>query len=1232
MKTALRWISLILCAALIWAAIPSACAEPVSFGVWLAGILTEEDGTETQVRLEGKFRVYQNGTEAGIISAGGETITLPNAERIRIEPLPESIGPGWDLREAGRNVSAAELAAGMIPVFVRPTPKEPDPTPEPELPEWEPDRPEESEAPGREADTAPPTEKPTPEPVRTAIPVPTATPMPEYLPLQPGDNTGTVRILAFDDRNDNGQKAPNEVGMAGIPVFLLSGEEPIALAVTDDTGKIVFENVPEGTYRTRTVLPGGRNFTSFGGTDSLELNAYQFSIEDEQTSREFTVAAGQETLHGIGSQAALHVSGLCWEENTADGLFKGDDRMLPGVRITLDGEKNGLHYETVSGEDGTWYIDRVRPAFYILTAYVPEGMMFARYTTLSGKRSIITKDGVMKAGRQLDMNDRKSVENQYIGFARGSQVTGICYLDANYNGLYDEGEAPMAGVKVTAIKQANDEEIAVTRSADDGTFTLQGLRGGIYKIRSVMPDDGSTFTALNDDPLGNHFKSRSDRRENFWYDFELKSGETREIAIGAVYPATVRGTVYYDDDFSGSRNGNEKIVTSQLVTLLDSKGNVFTSDKTSIRGVYELKGVVPGEYTLKVTAIKGYAFTRLGEGNVILNRNNGEGYSEAFRVELGEDVNGLDIGMIRPGTVEGTVFADLNDNGRQDAGETGLPGVTVRLVSGEEEYFRAEIGTDGKFLFDAVMPGRYCVEYILPENAVFARTVSGGNTVSAEGNIARSEEFDFRTGAYKTAPLCGALTLGRIGGYAYQDHDGNGICEGEEPQEGFRLALVPARDDLEEITAETAADGSFAFENLRPGEYTLKAVCPDGNVVSRTDELALPLAAGKAEQEAPLPVRMGAVWEDQAIGVVMPAAIRGRVWTDENNNGIFDPGEKTPEGLAITITDEYTGRVFDTPVTDSEGWFAAAGMIPGDFSVSYTLDEDTMAPKPGDNQFTENNGKLEITGVRLMENQVCDGLLMGIVCYTRISGQVWIDRSGEIEPLSGAAITLTDGEGGAIASVISTESGRYSFTKLMPGTYRLEAEMPEGCVIIEPGDSRLNDAQKSVMTETVNRNGKTDPILLEMGRDLTDMDIGCVLPGILGDLCWLDLNGDGLQAGGEGGIPGVRIEALRDGQPVAEAVTDQYGFWRIPDLYPAAYTLRVTAPAEVKPTVQRPELKLIASVLEETEAEVSYSTEVVVQSDRANYNADIGFVLRRKGEYPAGYGEGKTQDWSVRGE
>ena len=1259
MIKASRRIALFLVLILLCGMASTAGADVASLGIYLCGRRTAEDGTQQIVKLEGQFRVTQNGEEIGIITAGQNTLTLNSTERIRIEPLPESIAPEWELSTAVQEVRPEAGGTMTVSVVLEPRKEDasiptPVPTPEPTpvptpVPTQVPVPMEDTrteipadDEPENELENTP---KNTPEnkgnrttPTPTLAPVITPTmppydlsalaptPEPEWQILPSG--SGSVRIFAYYDRNDNGWPQENENAVSGVTVCLYTEDgKAVTYGVTGKDGYIQFDNLPEGRFCIRAILPQGWMFAKKGSGSTAYENVFTRAYSGEETSSAFSVIPDNTVTLGVGLDKCLYVSGTCWFESTIDGVYEDGEAGLPGVRIELDGVKNGLHYETISDENGVWRIDRVAPAMYKLTAHCPDGMMFTRAATHYGRRTIIAKDGASAASKSVNLNEKESQNNLYIGFTWAGQVKGMCFLDANYNGIYDEGEQPMPGVKVTAIKQAKTDEIAVTYSGKDGTYVLTGLRENTYIMRAVLPDDGCDFTRVVSDPLGNHFEARPGRRENFWKNFELRSAEQREMNVGVIYPATVTGTVYQDNDFSGTLNGKEKIVSGYLVKLYDEHGELAAMDKTSVKGKYELTDVPPGNYTLGVTALKGYAFTKLGEGNVILNRTNGEGYSEEFHLDLKEKKTGMDIGMILPATVRGSVFADRNDNGVRDGDENGLTGMTIRLMGEEGEAFRAEIGADGNYLFDAVMPGTYYLEYVLPEDAVFARVTEGGNTITGEGT-GRSQSFQITSGTEKTGPVCGALTLGRIEGTAYQDHDGDGLrAEGEEATAGLTITLTPSRADLETVTVTTGEDGTFTLKALRPDVYTLTVTCQDMHVLSRTDNLKLPLTAGKETQSTSLSVPMGAVWKDQKLGTVIPAALSGQLWLDENNNGLFDAGEMTPAGYEITVTDDRNGKVFDILRTDENGYYATSGMIPGTFTLSFPLDAQTIAPKDGNSDFREENGNLVLSGILLGENEQKNGLLLGIVRYTSISGNVWIDRGDNVEALAGARITLKDGDGSELATLNTAGDGTYRFDKLMPGTYQLEAVMPEGCVIIEPGDRRLNGEQISVLTTTLNRTGSSDPIEIRMAEDKTRMNIGCVLPGRVGDFCWLDLDGDGLQGMDEPGIPGVKIVLLRDGECVDETVSDEYGFYRFNDLYPAAYTLEVTPPDEVRPTVKRTDIRLIASVLDETDGEICTCGEFTVQSDKANYNVDLGFVCRREGVVPAGTGEGRKQIW-----
>jgi len=1302
-----RLLSLFLCLMLLCGLWPAARAGVVTVGVSFSGV-REENGQTVSTKLEGSFRVWQNGEDKGWIRAGRETLELDSLERITLEPLPETIALGWDLSGATVQVQPEESGTLIVPIVVpalsgesgNAEPEEngepeesseaeeagnpeenaePEETREPEEsaePE-ETGEPEErtEQKPASGDDTAEPETIPVPDaagtgdaadgnlidepdgpeepdttqegteeeapipagaqatPVLnlTAAPVVAATPEPQIPVAGSAAGSGSLRVNVFNDANFNGEQGPYESKVEGVTVYLLSepAGEAAAVGTSDAEGQILLTGLQPGQYRMRVYLPEDWGFSKPGkdiGTASS--NCMDQSAEGVADSDVLEIAADATTTRGIGIGPTIHVSGFCWLEETGDGIRREDERMLPGVRITLEGQKNGLFFETTTDAEGNWYIGRVRPGFYTLTAYAPEGMMFTRYSKNGGKnRSIFTNEGVSKASKTLDMNDKTSRDDQNIGFVWSSLISGRCFLDANYNGLYDEGEKPMPGVKVTAIKQLQDEEIAVTYSGEDGTFTLSGLRGNTYRVRAVLPEDGADFSLTVSDPLGNHFKARPGRRENYWDDFALADAEQKTVNIGVIYPGAVTGTVYMDDDFSAGQNGKEKTVSGFAVTVLDSQGNPVATDKTSVKGLYEITGLVPGEYTLKVTANEGYAFTRLGDGNVIRNRTGGEGVSDPFRVELGETRTGMDIGMILPGTVEGDVFADLNDNGLRDAGEEGMTGVTVRLINEEdgEEAFRAEIAADGHFLFDAVMPGQYHLTYELPEGAIFAQVVSGGNAIDAGG---RGESFPFATGGYVSAPLCGALTLGRLSGSAFADHDGDGLLSaGEELLSGAKLVLSPSRSDLEELAVTVGEDGAYAFEDLHPDTYSLRVTSPAGTVLSRTNHLVLGLNPGKADQTVSMPESMGAVREGQALGFVAPASVEGRIWLDENNNGVFDEGEPTPSGERLVLTDEETGSTFDTLISDEEGRFGTAGMLPGRFTLSYDLSEDLLGAPAGDSTFAEENGRL-LQRLTLEEGETAEGLLLGIVRYTSLSGSVWIDRGGFSEALSGAQVTLKSETGETLQQVTTSADGGYRFGRLMPGTYVMEADLPEGCVVVEPNDARLAAGLVSVAAQTEGRHGVSAPIVLAMGQDQAGLDFGGVLPGRLGDLCWLDLDGNGIQDYTEAGIPGVRIELVRNGVTVSETVSDQYGFYRFEEIYPATYTLRVTPPAEVKPTVRRTQPKLLVSVLEDGEGTSFVSAEIPVESDKANYNADLGFVLRQEGVMPEGVGEGARQNWT----
>lgn len=1215
----------------------SASAEVMTLGVWLRGVRTLEDGAAAQVPISGSFRVLQGGLEIGVIQAGENTLTVSGNGDLVLEPMAETFPAAWDL--SGARVRVAWTAGNVtVPVLL---PQRQEGTAayalEPlETADQPASQPAEENA-AREESTSENVPQlltmasATPELKMTPVPTAEPTPAPEVQVLAADAAKGTFHIKVFYDSNNNGDCSVYEKGVSGIPVYLVDlTEQVVTGGETDSEGEITLPGLEPGSYRVRVALPEKWGFSRKSKDTGLNKSILNFSSEAIQDSDPIPVAAGETVERGVGLLKGVVVSGVCWLDENANGIMESGEPRIAGAHITLTGQKNGLAFEAYSDADGKWSICRVRAGFYDFSGYTPEGMMFTRYSKTGGKnRSVFTTEGKTKATKTLDLNDGHDEPDQNIGFAWTGSVSGMVFQDANYNGLYDEGELPMPGVKVTAIKQIKDEEIAVAYSGEDGRYTLSGLRGNTYTIRAVLPEDGSNFTRTVSDPAGNHFAARDNRRENFYKDLVLNDGESREVNVGTIYYGSVSGTVYLDDDFSGAQSGGEKVEQGISVSLLDAAGAVVETKQTGAKGTYSFTGLTPGSYSLRMTAKDGYAFTRPGEGNVMLNLNGGQGYSEPIEVPLGTDVTGMDAGMIRPAAVHGTVFADRNDNGLQDAEEKGLTGTVVRLMSAEGEAFSAKIDETGAFLFDAVMPGTYQLRYTLPEGGIFAQAVPGGNTIAGENGEGAGEWFEIRTADDRTAPLCGGLTLGAVTGRAFADHDGSGTREeNEDWLAGVQLTLTPGRGDLTAVTVTTGADGSFRFADLHPDTYTLGVTLPEEMVVSRLGGTTLPLTSGRNSQQVTLPLAMGQTWNDQLLGAVRPAALRGVVWLDENNNGRMDDSERTPAGYEMLVRDEASGELFETLYTDTDGSFEMAGMVPGSFTVSYRMSGDMDTAQAGDSTFRKEGDTLIMTGIALAEGDAREDLRMGVVIYTALGGKVWIDRGSAVEDLADAKISLLDEDGESLASVTTGENGAWRFTGLMPGTYFIQAELPEGVVAAEPDDERLDTGLISVVQETAGRRGTTEAIDVIMGEDQLSLNIGGVLPGTIGDYCWLDENGNGWQDGGEYGVPHVKVELIRNGETVAETETDQYGLYFFREVYPAVYTLKVTAPAEVKPTRKKTDIPLLVSALNETDETVSETDAFAVASDSVNFNIDLGFALRQPGVYPYGYGTQETMDWS----
>ena len=1033
----------------------------------------------------------------------------------------------------------------------------------------------------------------------------------------------SLEMTVYEDRNADGKKGQYDEGVKGVLVELLDGETVVASGETAKKGLLTLGGFLPGTYTLRINAPEGYGFcvkgTNFEKGDSIvEASGSRVAVSDP-----FTFEAGAPVSLGAGLMAVGTFSGKVFEDADNNGIMDETDPGVGGVSLKLEGKKTGNVFELTSNEDGTYLFDLLPADTYLFSATLPEGMMYARYSKTGGDlRSVFSGETLI---REFPVSATKRQSDKNVGVIQNGTISGVAFYDVDYDGIRDEDEPGYANVTLEVIKISTAEPMGRMTTGEDGTFELPGLRSSDYRLRAVLPEDGSLFTCLpqEDGVEGNCFVQNKSSRESRVEPVTVTSGTNVVVQVGVVKGASISGVLFEDADYNGVKDAGERTFSGLKVRLVDEEGNLIAQTQSAAKGVYTLEGIMPGTYALHVERTKTYGFTRLRPaeegGSYIRELIDGYGVSDPFEIVMAQEMTGVNAGMLPAGTVTGTLFHDANDNGLQDEGEFGLSTVEVRLLSadGEIDLIRP-VGDDGSYLFDGVMPGDYTLTFLLPENTEMAQVVNGGNTLAHVDAATETDSFSVAMGENVTYPLTGAVTLGTLEGVAFHDADANGQQDaGEKVLSGVSILLSNGSNEYE---ATTAADGSFAIKDVRPADYQLALTLPEGYISSsNAGNLTL---QPKAEQTILCPWSELISRQPLSIGAVQPAAISGEIRLDENNNGQSEDTERMMTGIQLELVNEATGE--SQTIASNEDGFTFDSVRPGTYTVRFTLPAQAEPAKVVDSTFRFSGAAMEQTGVTVAEGQQLSGLATALVSRTSIGGTLsLIDEAGQ-QPVAGVMVTLLDAADATVATTTSDENGAYRFDGLWPGDYRVKADLASNAIFVRPDDSNYPQGASIIQTD----DGFSGTIALKMAEHRLTENVLYIRTAKVGDLAWVDENVNGLLDGSERRLPGVTVQLLQQGEVVYETTTDLHGYYQFAGVYPGSYTLKAVAYPELTITTPVPELRIISSCLTSGDGQNAQSDEFSVESGSITNDFDLGYVLLPGQQLPQ-LPEEPTRDWSA---
>ncbi len=181
------------------------------------------------------------------------------------------------------------------------------------------------------------------------------------------------------------------------------------------------------------------------------------------------------------------------------------------------------------------------------------------------------------------------------------------------------------------------------------------------------------------------------------------------------------------------------------------------------------------------------------------------------------------------GKISGYIYVDADNDGVRDSGEAALGNVTVVLSGASSGTTTTD--ASGFYKFEGLVPGNYTVTEAQPAGYLDGKdTVGTGVTLGTKANDAffielaadqNGVDFNF-----------GEIVPASVSGFVYLDRNDDGSVDFDDQSIVGALITLTGTDDLGPVsrTATTEADGSYSFDDLRPGTYMIQETQPAGFV------------------------------------------------------------------------------------------------------------------------------------------------------------------------------------------------------------------------------------------------------------------------------------------------------------------------------------------------------------------------------------------------------------------
>ena len=820
----------------------------------------------------------------------------------------------------------------------------------------------------------------------------------------------------------------------------------------------------------------------------------------------FTGVANTAIVKAIADPAEVPAGGFTPGTSVTYTLTVTNEGPSPATGvIAQDKLPSGVTFVSAQG-DGTY--DAASGKWDLSTEVIEKGATRTLRITVtidaSAAGSVVTNTATIE--KQDQIGDKKPDNTSSVPLTAGYTIAGKLYNDADASFNSSDSEAPYAGVTVALLKKDGTPVLdkdgnpmtAVTDA--EGKYSFVGLPLGEYTVSVVDPTSGPLAGTKPTEAYTGRYKTTAD------VTIAEATGSVIDVNFGFVKPASVGDYTWMDVNRDGLQDADEPALPGVTVTLTradgsavtDASGNPVAAVTTDANGKYVFENLLPGDYKVSFQAPAGYEATTSEAGDDRAADSNGA--SASVTLAQGQTDDTIDFGAVGTGVIGDQLFVDVNNNGGSapDGGDKPLVGVKVTLTwtgpGGITRTYETVTDAQGQYKFENLLPGDYKVS-IDPETLQTAEPLLDVLTHSPAGDVDARTVVDAATKA-DAAKLAQAFNLNvsvTLTGEANQNLSqdwGFGVSADtaikkaitdpdEEAQESFEF--TPGQRVTYTLTLTNngpgAATGVTASDQLPAGVAFVSAQ-GDGSYDSATgvwDLSDAPLAKGDVKTIA---ITVDITGEGAGTLVTNVARIthQDQAGDDPTNNessasfkGGFNLGgtiyrdsdasyskgddEQRFTGVTVALLNEDGTPVLDangqpmTAVTDENGAYQFVGLAPASYRVVIVdPDKGDLAGLLPTQAYT---GRGATQAAVTISDASVQGVDFGLVAPATIGDRVWDDKnangSDEGEPgIGGATVILTDANGTEVARTTTDANGNYRFVDLIPGTYTVSIEAPDG--------------------------------------------------------------------------------------------------------------------------------------------------------------------------------------------